>query len=56
MRPRIRNDNGVSSFDLIRQQRANGRIFLYAVDLIELNGDDLRRNPLEASGGLVMGS
>ena len=35
------------SFDLVRHQRANGSIFLYAFDLIELNGDDLRRDPLE---------
>ena len=28
--------------------RHNGRAFLYAFDLIELNGDDLRRDPLEA--------
>src|SRR5215468_5749280 len=41
------DDNGVASFDLIRHQRANGSIFLYAFDLIELNGDDLRRDPLE---------
>ena len=41
------DDNGVASFDLIRHQRANERIFLYAFDLIELNGDDLRREPLE---------
>jgi bifunctional non-homologous end joining protein LigD len=26
---------------------ANERIFLYGFDLIELNGDDLRRDPLE---------
>jgi len=25
----------------------NDRVFLYAFDLIELNGDDLRRDPLE---------
>jgi bifunctional non-homologous end joining protein LigD len=41
------NDNGVCRFDLIRHQRANESIFLYAFDLIEQNGDDLRRNPLE---------
>jgi bifunctional non-homologous end joining protein LigD len=41
------DDNGVASFDLIRHQRVNERIFLYAFDLIELNGDDLRRDPLE---------
>jgi bifunctional non-homologous end joining protein LigD len=41
------DDNGVASFDLVRRHRANERIFLYAFDLIELNGDDLRRDPLE---------
>ena len=30
-----------------RHRRANESIFLYAFDLIELNGDDLRRDPLE---------
>ena len=40
------DDNGVASFDLVRHQRANGSIFLYAFDLIELS-DDLRRDPLE---------
>jgi bifunctional non-homologous end joining protein LigD len=41
------DDNGIASFDLVRHHRANERIFLYAFDLIELNGDDLRRDPLE---------
>src|SRR5262245_4077271 len=41
------DDSGVASFDLIRYQRANVSIFLYAFDLIELNSDDLRRDPLE---------
>ena len=41
------DDNGVSSFDLIRHHRANDSVFLYAFDLIELNGDDLRRDPLQ---------
>jgi len=40
-------DNGVASFDLIRHHRHNDRAFLYAFDLIELNGDDMRRDPLE---------
>ena len=31
---------------LVRHHRANERIFLYAFDLIELNGYDLRRDPL----------
>ena len=36
------DDNGVASFDLIRHHRANGSVFLFAFDLIELNGDDRR--------------
>jgi bifunctional non-homologous end joining protein LigD len=42
------DDDGVASFDLVRHHRANDRIFLYAFDLIELSGDDLRRDPLES--------
>jgi len=41
------DDNGVASFDLIRHHRHNDRAFLYAFDLIELNGDEMRRDPLE---------
>src|SRR5262249_17772242 len=41
------DDNGVASFDLVRHHRANDSVFLYAFDLIELNGDDMRRDPLE---------
>jgi bifunctional non-homologous end joining protein LigD len=41
------DDNGVASFDLIRNHRANDSVFLYAFDLIEMNGDDLRRDPLQ---------
>jgi ATP-dependent DNA ligase len=41
------DDNGVASFNLVRHHSANERIFLYAFDLIERNGDDLRRDPLE---------
>jgi bifunctional non-homologous end joining protein LigD len=41
------DDNGVASFDLVRHHRPNDSVFLYAFDLIELNGDDLRRDPLE---------
>src|SRR3989440_3289256 len=41
------DDEGVASFDLIRHHRTDERVFLYAFDLIELNGDGLRRDPLE---------
>ena len=42
-----RDDNGVTSFNRVRYRRHDESIFLYAFDLIELNGDDLRRDPLE---------
>jgi ATP dependent DNA ligase domain len=41
------DDNGVPSFDRIRYRRHDASVFLYAFDLIELTGDDLRRDPLE---------
>jgi ATP-dependent DNA ligase len=41
------DDNGIASFDLVRHHRANQSIFLYAFDFIELNGEYLRRDPLE---------
>jgi len=41
------DDNGVTSFNRVRYRRHDESIFLYAFDLIELNGDDLRRYQLE---------
>jgi len=41
------DDNGVPRFDRIRYRRHDDSVFLFAFDLIELNGDDLRRDPLE---------
>jgi ATP-dependent DNA ligase len=41
------DENGVTSFNRVRYRRNDGDVFLYAFDLIELNGDDLRRDPLE---------
>jgi ATP-dependent DNA ligase len=40
-------DDGLPRFDLLRYRRHDARVFLYAFDLIELNGDDRRRDPLE---------
>jgi bifunctional non-homologous end joining protein LigD len=40
--------NGVASFNLVRYRHHDESVFLYAFDLIELNGDDLRPNPLES--------
>jgi bifunctional non-homologous end joining protein LigD len=40
-------DDGVPSFELIAWKRKDDRVFLYAFDLIELAGEDLRCEPLE---------
>ena len=37
------DDNGLASFERIRYRQHDGDVFLYAFDLIELNGEDLRR-------------
>src|SRR6266700_4191513 len=41
------DETGVPSFERIRYRRHDTSVFLYAFDLVELNGDDLRREPLE---------
>jgi bifunctional non-homologous end joining protein LigD len=41
------DDSGIPSFDLLRRHRRDDRAFLCAFDLIELAGDDRRRDPLE---------
>jgi bifunctional non-homologous end joining protein LigD len=40
-------EDGRPSFDRIRYRKYDASVFLYAFDLIELDGDDLRRDPLE---------
>ena len=39
-------EDGIASFDRIRYRQHDASVFLYAFDLIELNDDDLRRDPL----------
>jgi bifunctional non-homologous end joining protein LigD len=39
-------EDGIALFDRIRYRRNDAGVFLYAFDLIELDGDDLRRDPL----------
>ncbi|HWX34606.1 MAG TPA: hypothetical protein VNZ53_45155 [Steroidobacteraceae bacterium] len=39
-------DDGIASFDRIRYRRHDVDVFMWAFDLIELNGDDVRRDPL----------
>ena len=41
------DEQGVTSFQLLRHRRNEPQAFLYAFDLLELNGDDLRREPIE---------
>jgi bifunctional non-homologous end joining protein LigD len=41
------NENGLAMFDLIRGHRHDAAAVLCAFDLIELNGKDLRRAPIE---------
>jgi bifunctional non-homologous end joining protein LigD len=41
------DDNGLSVFDLIRYRRRDHAVTLCAFDLIELDGEDLRREPIE---------
>jgi bifunctional non-homologous end joining protein LigD len=41
------DDSGVPSFNRIRYRRHDASVLLYAFDLIELNGDDLRRDPFQ---------
>ena len=36
---------GIASFDRIRYRRHDADVFMWAFDLIELNGADLRRDP-----------
>lgn len=42
------DDKGVAVFDLLREgKRENPAAFVFAFDLVELDGDDLRRLPIE---------
>jgi len=39
-------EDGIASFERIRHRHHDASVFLYAFDLIELDGNDLRRDPL----------
>jgi bifunctional non-homologous end joining protein LigD len=43
----VTNDSGLAVFDLIWRQRHGGAAVLCAFDLIELEGEDLSREPIE---------
>jgi bifunctional non-homologous end joining protein LigD len=40
-------ENGLAVFERLRQEGQGRHVFLYAFDLLELDGKDLRREPLE---------
>jgi bifunctional non-homologous end joining protein LigD len=39
--------DGLAVFDRLRERRGDRYVFLYAFDLLELDGQDLRRVPIE---------
>lgn len=43
----VRDDSGLAVFDLIRGHGRNGRAILCAFDLLEVNGEDVRSEPIE---------
>jgi bifunctional non-homologous end joining protein LigD len=41
------NEDGLAVFAKMRRRREDGRVFLCAFDLLELDGKDMRREPFE---------
>ena len=41
------DERGLATFQLLRHRRNEPQAFLYAFDLLELDGTDLRREPIE---------
>ena len=49
------DENGLSVFDLIRYRRQDHSVTLCAFDLLELDGEDLRRTPIEVRKATLKG-
>jgi ATP dependent DNA ligase domain/Transposase DDE domain len=49
------DDNGLSVFDLIRYRQHDHAVTLCAFDLLELDGEDLRRTPIELRKATLKG-
>ena len=41
------DERGVAAFHVLRRRRNKSQAFLYAFDLLELDGADMRREPIE---------
>src|SRR6516165_9402056 len=41
------DENGLAVFERLRRKSEGSHVFLYAFDLLELNGTDLRQEPIE---------
>ena len=50
------DERGLATFQLLRHRRNEPQAFLYAFDLLELNGDDLRREPIEVRKATLQAS
>jgi ATP-dependent DNA ligase len=48
-------EDGIACFDLIRDWEIDEGVFMYAFDLIELSGEDMRREPLESRKATLEG-
>jgi len=48
---RVLQKDGISDLEKLHSHANNDEVFLYAFDLLELNGDDLRKTPLEGRKG-----
>jgi ATP-dependent DNA ligase len=47
------DDSGMAVFAKLRRRRNDRQVVLYAFDLLELDGQDLRREPLVTTQGVV---
>ncbi len=45
------DERGLAIFSTLRQRRNEARAFLFAFDLLELDGLDMRREPIETRMG-----
>jgi ATP-dependent DNA ligase len=48
------NENGLPDFNTLRQRRNDQTVFLYAFDLLELDGRDFRCEPIESSKAALL--